>query len=287
VWSSPVLDGAYWCRNDSHFTLVGSAAGLERMIGYTDEEIRRRFCGHMIDLIHEQDRETAAQEIRRQLQQGTDYILEYRMTHRGGSVIWVTEKGRLVTGEDGQEYIYCALMDTTESRRSYDVLRQQLERYEIILAQTENVLFDWNLRDDTIIFSETWERIFGFKAIRSDVIRSLSTGSYFHPDDLPLLLKGIRELRQGGHYRMTEVRVASGSGRYLWCRFRASAVRGCDGELELSAGEIMGMDWLCDNVEGSIPALEQLRPESVELARLLGIGQKDREDDEDEDTADS
>jgi len=61
----------------------------------------------------------------------------------------------------------------------------------------------------------------------------------------------------------------------------------CDGELELSAGEIMGMDWLCDNVEGSIPALEQLRPESVELARLLGIGQKDREDDEDEDTADS
>ena len=45
----------------------------------------------------------------------------------------------------------------------------------------------------------------------------------------------------------------------------------CDGEHWLSAEEIMGMDWLCDNVEGSFPELNELRPESVELAKLLGI----------------
>ena len=56
----------------------------------------------------------------------------------------------------------------------------------------------------------------------------------------------------------------------------------CDGGQELSAEEIMGMDWFCDNVEGRLPELHELRPESVELAKLLGIK---REDVAHEDTA--
>ena len=60
----------------------------------------------------------------------------------------------------------------------------------------------------------------------------------------------------------------------------------CDGVQELSAGEIMGMDWFCDNVEGRLPELHELRPESMELAKLLGI-RREIEDTADEDTADS
>ena len=35
--------------------------------------------------------------------------------------------------------------------------------------------------------------------------------------------------------------------------------------------ELMQMDWLCDNVEGTIPAYESLLPRSRKLVRLLGI----------------
>jgi hypothetical protein len=59
----------------------------------------------------------------------------------------------------------------------------------------------------------------------------------------------------------------------------------CDGEREMSAEEIMGMDWFCDNVEGRLPELSELRPESVEMARILGIREKEVEGDEN--TADS
>lgn len=45
----------------------------------------------------------------------------------------------------------------------------------------------------------------------------------------------------------------------------------CDGEHELSAEEIMHMDWLCDNVDGEIPAFEELLPRSQGLVRLLGL----------------
>ena len=31
------------------------------------------------------------------------------------------------------------------------------------------------------------------------------------------------------------------------------------------------MDWLCDNVIGTIPAFEELRPISQKLVRVLGV----------------
>jgi hypothetical protein len=53
----------------------------------------------------------------------------------------------------------------------------------------------------------------------------------------------------------------------------------CDGEKELSAEEIMGMDWFCDNVEGKLPELHELLPQSVEMAKVLGIRPKEKRED--------
>ena len=44
-----------------------------------------------------------------------------------------------------------------------------------------------------------------------------------------------------------------------------------DGSRSLSAEELLHMDWLCDNVEGSIPTFDQILPYSQTMVRELGI----------------
>ena len=44
-----------------------------------------------------------------------------------------------------------------------------------------------------------------------------------------------------------------------------------DGSHDFSVSELMEMNWLCDQVEGRIPAFEELIPESRETVRLLGL----------------
>lgn len=44
-----------------------------------------------------------------------------------------------------------------------------------------------------------------------------------------------------------------------------------DGSRSMNPEEIMTMDWLCSNVDGSIPGFEQLKPQSRDLVRLLGV----------------
>ena len=44
-----------------------------------------------------------------------------------------------------------------------------------------------------------------------------------------------------------------------------------DGSRGLSPEELLQMDWLCENVEGRIPGIDELRPESRETASILAI----------------
>lgn len=44
-----------------------------------------------------------------------------------------------------------------------------------------------------------------------------------------------------------------------------------DGERALDPRELMTMDWLCAEVDGSIPRFEELRPASLALVRTLGV----------------
>ncbi len=45
----------------------------------------------------------------------------------------------------------------------------------------------------------------------------------------------------------------------------------CEPDQEPSAEDIMKMDWLCDNVDGSIPEYDELIPQSKGLVQLLGL----------------
>jgi len=48
-----------------------------------------------------------------------------------------------------------------------------------------------------------------------------------------------------------------------------------DGSRPLTPDELMGMDWLCHNVIGHIPTLEEVIPESRATVSLLGVFQED------------
>ena len=121
-------------------------------------------------------------------------------------------------------------------------LREKLRRYEIILSQTENVLFEWDIARDTIDFSGTWEQVFGFPPIKDQFHHRLFEQSHFHPDDLPLLADAIGRIENGSHYETVEVRIATARGRYIWCRIRASAIQDAAGRLEKVLGILINID---------------------------------------------
>ena len=261
----PILsDSTFVCRNDEYFTLMELGRHVLKLAGYSPEELERSFQNRLTELVIPEDREKMRREFREQLTRGNVVETEFRVRHRDGHILWILDRSRLSIGADGREYLNSFLTDITESKKAYDVLNDKLRRYEIILAQTENVLFEWDMENNTINYSDTWEKIFGFRPMQENVRAMLTEGSYFHPDDLPLLIDGINNLENGSHYQMVEVRIATAKGRYIWCRFRASAIRDGNGKLQKIVGIIINID-----TEKQAERLLQDRAERDSLTKLL------------------
>lgn len=259
-----IRENAYRCRMDNDFTLIGMDNEQIGLAGYTPEEVKKHFGNRLIEMIYPQDREMVQHQFRTQLTRGTAVQLEHRVVHKSGKVLWVQNKSRLLTDSAGQEYLHCFLMDISSIKATEDLLNEKLARYEIILAQTENVLFEWNLQLDEIVFSDTWEKIFGFQPTREGFRQVLMQGAYFHPDDLPILFDKISNLEKGSHYEMVELRIANTNGRYRWCRIRASALWDENGKLEKVVGIIINID-----TEKQAEQVLQDRAERDSLTKLL------------------
>ena len=268
-------DAVYTCRNDRDFTLLEVGGGVHDLAGYSIGEIRNVLGGRMIDLVHPDDREMVRAEFHEQLKRGTDAKMEIRLLRKDGTVQWVLNKSRLLLDERGEECLHSAITDITGIKRTNEDLLDKLERYEIILAQTENVLFEWDAVKDQIALSDTWEKIFGFAPIREGLRTYLTGGTHFHPDDLPLLFDGISNIENGSHYEMVEVRIATAKGRYLWCRIRATALRDKKGDLQKISGIIINID-----AEKQAEQVLQDRAEKDSLTKLLNkhAGRKQAEE---------
>ena len=110
----------YCCRYDSCLTIESSPEDLAFLFGYSKDEMNVICQNGFLKLIEEGEREDWHAKLRQQLAKSDQLELMFRTRKKDGTELWIMNRGCLVTGEDGQEYIYGALIDLTWSKCRYD-----------------------------------------------------------------------------------------------------------------------------------------------------------------------
>ena len=216
-----MLGGVCTCLNDHWRTLTQASDALVRLSGYSPREMQAQFEGRYCLMVHPDDREALRRDTCRQLSHGGRAECQYRLLCKDGPVRWVLEKSRTMMGEDGQEYLCFLLIDITQSVNAQEQLRLTLERHQIILDQTNDIIFEWDIASGAITYTPNWLEKFGYEPItQSDKI---AENSHLHPEDIPAFVAIMEGVRAGAPYKEAEVRLAKADGRYLWCRIRATA----------------------------------------------------------------
>lgn len=239
---SRLAGGVMKCRNDKWYTLADNGKGLCGLIRCTEQDIRDKYHNHYMEIIPPADRERVNQEMISQMEEGRITELEYRLVTAEGKLIWVMDRSILVTEEDGLEYIYTLLADVTQSHKTMEALQQSVERYKIILDQTKDVIFEWEIATDEISYSSNWEHKYGYQPIVDGISRRLPFASHINPDDIPDVLNFTNDMRTGRPFGEVEFRLANSEGRYCWCRVRATAQFDAGGKPEKVVGLIADID---------------------------------------------
>lgn len=214
--------GMHQCLNDSGFTLINVSDSFTAIFGYSREEIKECFQNRYIDMIYPDDRARIMQDVKRQLFHGNSVELEYRVLGKDKKMHWILDKGSLVQSHDGQQSLYCVLIDITERRKEKEQLRLSLERHKVIMDQGTDIIFEWDIIKDTLEFSANWRKKFGYAPIKTDVSSRISESKNIYPDDMPQCRRIIEDIAGGLPYGEMELRIRDRMGNYNWFLVRAT-----------------------------------------------------------------
>lgn len=237
-----VLAGVRQCINDQWLTLRYVNEGFLTLLGYRRKEIEERFHNRYMEMVHPDDRMPVRRRFRQGFNAGKTQEQEYRLIARDGSVVWVLDKCYLETEKDGVECLNGVLTDITQIKRVQEELRLTMERYRVIQDQTNDIIFEGDLRTGEVYYSSNWEKKFGYKPLGNKIFSRLQWDSHLFPEDIQGFRKWMDEIASGIPYGETELRIADAQGKYRWCRVRATTQYNDEKEPVKAVGVILDID---------------------------------------------
>ncbi len=107
-------------------------------LGFTEAEI---YSLDLMDLTHPDDKHDTMHEFRRQMQAGETLNFENRCLCKDGSYRWLSYRS---TFSQELGLSYATARDITESKRIQEALRQQQDRYNALVDNTEDVIMEFD-----------------------------------------------------------------------------------------------------------------------------------------------
>lgn len=222
VLTNNVPGGIFKCLDNDELTILYMSEGFLSMVGYTRDEIQERFHNSFKEMIAPEDRFSISQEVKRQMNLGKTKRIEYRIIHHDGHYVWVLDKGKLIEEDEGRLCFYCIIIDVTQEKKVEEELRLSLERYNIIIDQTNDVIFEWDILKKQIRFSKNWKNIFNDQVleVEKSSFENDEFKKYFYPQDACKLDHILNEINHGKHYIEEEMRLIDKDRQCHWCRLR-------------------------------------------------------------------
>lgn len=149
---------------------------------------------------------------------------EFRIKKNAESTRWIRLRATPRQLDDGVILWDGYVSDVTHSRKVESELMKITERFEFAIEGSEIGIWDWNLRENTVYYSDKSLEL--LEKAREDIIPHENTWTTrVHPDDKKQYFKDIQEHFEGKTaYYSNLHRIFASSGIYKWIQDRGRTV---------------------------------------------------------------
>lgn len=215
--------GMFQCYFDENLTLIQMSQGFLDLVGYTREEIKQNFNNQLRLMINPNDYQVVLSEVIKQLKTSKTKLIEYRIKCKNNKDIWVLDKGTLIE-LNGKSIFSCIVVDINDSKVAREELKLSLERHQIIMNQTNDVIFEWNIEEKWIQYSNNLHKNFGSNYEIKVSIDNFKVNQNVHPKDYYKMEKCYNDILNGTEFTEFEIRIKDITGIYCWYRIRTTTI---------------------------------------------------------------
>lgn len=115
-------------------------------------------------------------------------------------------------------------------------------RYRTIIEMSDNIIFDWNLNNNEVTFSNNFNKKFSYRAPSDHFSDSFLLKCKVHPEDIDRYREDLEKLPKGVNFKHNEYRIKNIYGDYIWVLIRTATICDKDGNPIKIVGVIVDID---------------------------------------------
>jgi len=224
-WETDLLAGNSWI-----------SSSLRALLGFEPGQFESMHI-MVTELAHEADRARNEAAYIAHIERGADYDLSMRLRNAAGDYRWFRVQGAAERDASGRPIrISGSVQNIHRQKEAEDALREAQERFERAVNGTQDGLFDVDVVNNKVWFSQRYRQMLGYDPDQQFTLRELR--ALMHPDDEnPLLAAFTTQLRDRAQFDV-QLRMRKQSGDWLWVRTRSTAQFGRNGKPIRLSGSI-------------------------------------------------
>ncbi|HZF63200.1 MAG TPA: PAS domain-containing protein, partial [Chitinophagaceae bacterium] len=213
-----------YSSNDLSFLEVNDAA-VEHY-GYARQEFLKM---NLLDLHLPQDYDQVKESIKISKSKAKSVVTTWTHVRKNGEKI-IIEANRKPMLYQGMEVRLVVIKDITENVKAEERLKESNNRFTYVAQATSDVIWDWNLADQQILWSENYEKKFGWKLPADKTTAVTDLQDKIHPDDVSKLLASIQKVVDDSSRKVwvDEFRLKKSDGSYAYVKNKGVILRNND-----------------------------------------------------------
>jgi diguanylate cyclase (GGDEF)-like protein/PAS domain S-box-containing protein len=227
---------------DDAYRIDYASKGFYDLLGYNRKEARDNNKNKLLDFVCPENKEAFLRAI--QNIEANSINAEVRLVKKDGSILYGLINGNYSYAKDGYQSVSAVIVDITEQKRMQEMLRMDRERYRIASELSHDVLFEYYVDTDKMVYTEKYSELFGRYPVISDYVKEFfARKDLVHPDDYGVFLEYCSSLAKGKEFITTECRIKDRHNNYIWCQMMGKSIYTEDKRPSRVIGKMVNVDY--------------------------------------------